>query len=194
MEKFDADKTYFANVAPEHAQAIGALDVQWRNLERSIEFLIWDYIGCSQDISECITAHINASAKADMLGSLAELRETNAGLSERVCHGLKCFDVIRENRNIFAHSNPGGVIAGEHYLFRRTARNPKGLSRVTYKIKVEHLLLMAREIEVVHRFLLVLHGFLRLSEKVAMSLPPMPTLPQRLGDLVFVEKVRRKAK
>lgn len=118
--------------ADPYLYALGALHKAWLDVERAYEFLLWHYLNADRDRGEAISTHVGNTTRSDIMLSLAEILEPDATVLEAVKLAKKCYDTLRINRNLLAHSQMGGVDKDGITTFRITARGV--VKRETLKI------------------------------------------------------------
>jgi hypothetical protein len=125
---------------PDLATAIGAMEINWAYAERTVEFLIWEILKVDRHRGESITTHIGNVTRCEILIKLfQEIAEPAkiVGL-----HAMKCFDVLRENRNEILHGMISSGLSGsdDFVLFRISAKGQVRRFRTDLRISdVRHM-------------------------------------------------------
>lgn len=94
----------FINGSPEESDyaLIGRIALQQTALEYQIEALIWHYVG-DIDLGHIATAKLGNAARTDMLSTIVEWIEPDDGIAEAIEWAIKCFHILRDNRNSIIH-------------------------------------------------------------------------------------------
>jgi hypothetical protein len=81
---------------------IGRIALQHTGLEYQIEALIWTYFG-DTDKGHVATAKMGMTQKIEALKTLVEWTEPDDGIADAIEWAIKCFEVVRDNRNSVVH-------------------------------------------------------------------------------------------
>jgi hypothetical protein len=137
-----------APVAPEHAQAIGRVTVNFALLEHIVSSFIWGFLG-DQLKGEIVTAELSFRSQVALLSSLHKHcvndPQKNAELEELLKRALS----LEEKRNIIVHSYWGtGSKDDTITRLKTTAKISKGLQHQLEEVSVGDLDRIADEIGV----------------------------------------------
>lgn len=109
MSNSDSDPQIYKfvnlNVWPQpHTHAIGQITLEWNELEREFDRLVWLYIETDQPTARIITGIFGNRDKLGLLNQLVALKEFSSEIIDAISYAISLFDVCRENRNHIAHS------------------------------------------------------------------------------------------
>lgn len=92
------------NRSPEESDfaLIGRIALQHTGLEYQLETLVWYYME-DVDKGHIATARLGAVEKTDMLATFVEWTEPDDGIAEVLSWVIKCFHILRLNRNSVIH-------------------------------------------------------------------------------------------
>ena len=94
----------FANERPTESDyaKIGRIALQHTGLEYQIEALIWTYFG-DTDKGHIATAKMGMTQKIEALKTPVEWTKPDDGMAEAIEWAIKCFEIVRDNRNSVVH-------------------------------------------------------------------------------------------
>lgn len=169
-----------------HLHAIGAITLNYNNLEFTLSFLLGDYLGVKQDTSELIHDRLNNRDRVDVLRNLIQASETDEEVREHALYGLLCFDICTENRNALIHAIHQATDEATTDLLTRKRSSDKSHD-VLYRLSLAALRKVADEIYATLVFVLDITGYLHqraLAPQVEASGEPLdetdlPALPRK---------------
>ena len=102
---FKLNKFVDLNIWPEpHTHAIGQITLEWNQVEREFDRLVWIYLETDVQTARLITGLFGNRDKTELLSKLVTLKETEPTIAAAVEHAIGLFHICRENRNHIAHS------------------------------------------------------------------------------------------
>jgi hypothetical protein len=94
----------FKNSRPTEADfaAIGRIALQHTSLEYQLESMVWFYMG-DTDKGHIATARMGMTEITDVLQTLVEWTEPDDGVADSIEWAIRCFNILRLNRNSVIH-------------------------------------------------------------------------------------------
>jgi hypothetical protein len=92
----------------EHLEAMGRIAVLWTNIERQLEFLIWQLSPLKQPLAQAVTTHLSTQITIDISKSLInELLESGELKNSFIEHLNYISNQLRKKRNDVIHGTWG---------------------------------------------------------------------------------------
>lgn len=172
MGKYSWPQTIMeSSVGAEFVHAIGVITVNWSIAETTLCGLIGIYLHDTKDVGPLVTTNIGNVSRCDLLKGLVKAREKDPNTAAAVLHGVHCFDIGRENRNLLVHNTPLSSYAGS-YLSVTKGRHQIVSSFADMSIELYER--VAREIATLDEFLWRVRFHIEYGE----PLPSLSTLPK----------------
>lgn len=162
------------DIPAEHITLIGHVVLEWSRLEKSLEELIWAYLGVDVDEGRIITARLDARYKMNMFRGLAEvlMQENDFSDMRRILHRMA---ELYSVRSLVVHGNwfvekPGNVVA----VMSLREKLPDDASRdqvVTTDMPASYLRY------IVGRMIEMGNVFIELRDDILSSSPEIPVSP-----------------
>jgi hypothetical protein len=162
--------------------------------EDVLAYLLGMYFDLPPDMANALYGLLGNRSRVDLLLYMAERKEKDPDVLDRVQHLCKSFDICRENRNIVAHSSVRLLRPSEPVdIYKRSASTLGAF--VSFGYNLAEIRRVLSEIEALFGFAALLtaahltNGNAELEKRLGdpprqrMSLPDKPALPRKLTPL-----------
>lgn len=158
-----------------HTHAIGQITLEWNQLEREFERLVWLYLETDQPTARIVIAALGNQDKSKLLERLVELKEFVPEITGAIAYAIALFHVCRENRNHIAHSiaQPADV---SHRISLRKPRRKNPLEDHELTLDINEVRECANEIRRAYNYVKALRT------QVSIVLTDRQLNPQSVGD------------
>jgi hypothetical protein len=159
--------------------------------EDTLAYLLGSYFSLTQDTANALYGLLGNRSRIDLLLYMAQKKEKDPDMLDKVKHLCKCFDICRENRNIVAHSSVRLLKPSEPIdIFKRSASTLGAF--VSFGYDLAEIRRVLAEIETLFGFATLLttvhlwNGNADIAESLGdpprprVSLPGKPPLPRKL--------------
>ena len=142
---------------PDHLSAIGRVAVQWTQIEKALEMLVWDLASLKQPAAQALTTHISTMLLFDMAKAMAAQRLAKTALEDRLKAQLNHINnTLRVQRNKIIHGVWGPTASPEKIACLETTARGEVKFVIGEEMTANDILHVAAEIDQAHFSLVTL--------------------------------------
>jgi len=183
---------YFDPETHDLMHALGVAHCKFSHLEMMFDQFFGSYLGLKGRISLALTANLGNVSKVHALSIIVDEIETDLGYKDRITFAMRCFDILRENRNIVTHAvmrfdrtvdvgdQPTSKLSSSMHKFQAKGQ----ITSSTWKLDLELVRNLADEINSMDVFFWKLIEFSMARRMGAEATqPPLPDKPPQPSKL-----------
>ena len=176
----------YSGIPLEHAHALGIFTAYFNFLEAQPDSLLACYLDMPANARHLLYYRMTNRERTDLVLEIAEAREKRPEVLDCIRHGLKCFDICVENRNILVHAqHEASELAQEGFQARkRSADNPSRI--VHFDLPLSRLRKAVDDMAQVSVFLALLTWFIENPgghPEISFLQPTLPAKPAQPSKL-----------